>query len=148
MVNKKYLNIFLAVLWMVFIFIMSSLEGDVSNARSYFIVDIFKSIGVTTSTEDGAILNFIIRKSGHFIEYFILAILMYNALIDVVGTKYIIILTIFCVFLYGCGDEIHQLFVVGREGKFSDVIIDTLGGAVGVLFYKVVNFIVKIYKNK
>ncbi|MBQ3466792.1 MAG: VanZ family protein, partial [Oscillospiraceae bacterium] len=36
---------------------------------------------------------------------------------------------LFC-FLYACSDEFHQLFVPGRAGMFSDVLIDT----VGVLF--------------
>ena len=145
MVNKKCLNIFLAVVWMIFIFIMSSLEGDASNAKSYFIVDMFKNIGLVNSMEAEAVLNFIIRKSGHFLEYFILAVFIYNALKEFIDKKYIIILTIFFVFLYACSDEIHQLFVVGREGKFSDVIIDTLGGVAGVLSCKITNYIIKRY---
>lgn len=145
MVNKKYLNVFLVVLWMVFIFIMSSLEGDASNAKSYFVVDIFKNIGLVNSIEAEGVLNFVIRKSGHFLEYLTLAILMYNALKEFIDKKYIIILTIFLVFLYACSDEIHQLFVVGREGKFSDVIIDTLGGVVGMLLCKIINYIREKY---
>lgn len=138
MVNKKYFNIFLVILWMVFIFIMSSLEGDASNAKSYFIVDMFKNIGLVNNIGAEEALNFIIRKNGHFLEYLILVILIYRALKEYIDKKYIVILSIFFVFIYACSDEIHQLFVVGREGKFSDVIIDTLGGVAGMLLYKMI----------
>lgn len=40
----------------------------------------------------------------------------------------------------GCGalrgdDEIHQLFVPGRAGRFSDVCIDTLGAVIWLLLF-------------
>ena len=35
--------------------------------------------------------------------------------------------------VYAASDEIHQLFVPHREGKISDVIIDTTGAAIGLL---------------
>lgn len=42
---------------------------------------------------------------------------------------------------YAAIDEIHQLFIAGRAGKFSDVLIDTIGVALGIsvcmLFYKI-----------
>lgn len=147
MVNKKSLNIFLLVLWMLFIFIMSSLEGDASNAKSYFIVDIFKNIGLINSIryEDG--LNFIIRKSGHFLEYLVLAILLYRAMKEYICNEYFMLFIIMFVFLYACSDEIHQLFVVGREGKFFDVIIDTLGGVAGILTLKITKFIKRGIKS-
>ena len=34
--------------------------------------------------------------------------------------------------LYAATDEIHQLFVPNREGKFADVIIDTAGALLGI----------------
>ena len=36
------------------------------------------------------------------------------------------------VFLSAGLDEIHQLFVDGRDGNVLDVLIDTLGGAFGL----------------
>ena len=41
-------------------------------------------------------------------------------------------------FLYACTDEIHQLFVPGRAGKFTDVLIDTTGGIIMLLFIALV----------
>ena len=44
---------------------------------------------------------------------------------------------------YAFFDELHQLFVAGRAGKFTDVLIDSIGVAIGVcimmLFYKLKN---------
>ena len=34
---------------------------------------------------------------------------------------------------YASSDEVHQLFVDGRSGMASDVVIDSIGTAVGIL---------------
>ena len=36
-------------------------------------------------------------------------------------------------FLYASSDEIHQLFIPGRSGQFTDVLIDTSGGLAAIL---------------
>mgnify|MGYP001948405098 CR=1 FL=1 len=46
-----------------------------------------------------------------------------------------ILLSIFLAFLYACSDEVHQLFVAGRSGQVSDVLLDTIGASVGVGLY-------------
>lgn len=133
MANKNYRNIIVLVLWILFIFFMSSFDGGASNAKSYFIVDLFKELGITNSVLAEDTLNFIIRKSGHFLEYLILAILAYNVIKVRFNRKHAYIISILLVLGYACTDEIHQLFVPGREGKLIDVIIDTLGGLTGIL---------------
>ena len=35
--------------------------------------------------------------------------------------------------LYAASDELHQVFVPPRQGSVWDVLLDTLGGAVGLL---------------
>ena len=45
-------------------------------------------------------------------------------------------MTIIIIILYSCSDEIHQLFIPGRSGEIRDVLIDTLGGFNGSIFYK------------
>ncbi len=50
--------------------------------------------------------------------------------------------------LYAISDEIHQLFVPGRSGKVTDVIIDSLGILTGIVFFLIVEKTVKqIRKN-
>ena len=38
-----------------------------------------------------------------------------------------------CAALYAATDEVHQLFVPGRAGLFTDVLIDATGAAIGLL---------------
>lgn len=37
--------------------------------------------------------------------------------------------------LYGISDELHQLFVPGREFSIFDIVADTIGGIVGTFVY-------------
>ncbi len=39
------------------------------------------------------------------------------------------------VILYAVSDEVHQLFVPGRGGQLTDVIIDTAGAGAGLGIY-------------
>jgi len=65
-------------------------------------------------------INFIFFKSLHVLEYALLYILTFRATKNPI-TSFLIVI------LYAVSDEIHQLFVVTREGRVRDVIIDTLG---------------------
>ena len=69
------------------------------------------------------------------------AILFYNADITFgIKSKKIIIVLCVC-FLYAISDEIHQIFVPGRAGRWYDVLIDTTGAYLGyimcILFKKI-----------
>lgn len=49
----------------------------------------------------------------------------------------------FAAAVYAATDEIHQLFVAGRSGRFSDVLIDSSGALLGVLIFALIVRIVK-----
>ncbi len=76
------------------------------------------------------------RKIAHVIEYFCLGVLFINVLKDYrrVNYKWLIVCILFCM-LYSVSDEIHQLYVLGRNCRFVDVIIDTLGSSIGIVAY-------------
>lgn len=75
-----------------------------------------------------------VRKSAHFIEYMILGVILMLLLNSFhINMKYAIMVSISFCFLYACTDEIHQLFVVGRTGRFTDVLIDTCGSFTGIM---------------
>ena len=118
---KKSISILLVILWMIFIFIMSSFNSTESSNQSNFIINIIINIFNINTTE---ILSLIIRKLAHFTEYFILGILVYNMIYNLNKKKYISI--IICI-LYAISDEIHQLFVVGRSCNIIDILIDNFG---------------------
>ena len=49
---------------------------------------------------------------------------------------------------YACTDEFHQLFVPGRAGLLSDVLIDSLSAVLGlVVFALLQKFVVWFYRR-
>jgi VanZ family protein len=83
-------------------------------------------------------LHFGLRKCAHLAEFGLLAMLLWQALCHATrsGTRqwhwphagWALLL----VALYAASDEIHQAFVPGRSGQVSDVIVDSIGGAIGL----------------
>lgn len=123
----------LLIIWMVGIFIMSNQPASISDSQSGGLIDILSRIGLDMNNVFGQLANFIVRKCAHFFEYMILALLVLNVLKLYFNMDQVVIITIIFVFLYACSDEMHQLFVQGREGAIRDVIIDTCGGITLVL---------------
>lgn len=133
--KKKMISWILVISWMILIFVMSNQPGNVSKEQSGSIVKIFLALGVDTNSAFGSVLEIIIRKSAHFIEYFILALLFYNLMMSYnVDKKRARRLMVIYAFIYASTDEIHQMFVPGRGPKFQDVLIDTSGAVVSSLF--------------
>ena len=126
--GKIAINWTLLIIWMCVIFIMSNQPAQISDSQSMGVIELFSSMGINIDGFFGQLANFVVRKCAHFIEYMILSLLTFNVLNLYVNAKRVFILTIAVVFIYACTDEIHQLFIVGREGAVRDVIIDTLGG--------------------
>ena len=131
--KRKVIYWTLLIIWMIGIFIMSNQPASISDSQSGSIIDILSRIGLDMNNIFGQLANFIVRKCAHFFEYMILALLVLNVLKLYFNRKQVIIITIVFVFLYACTDEIHQLFVQGREGAIRDVIIDTCGGITLIL---------------
>jgi VanZ family protein len=81
---------------------------------------------------------FLTRKCAHVTEYAVLALLFWRALRKPKRNDprpwkwHEATLPVLFVGLYAATDEIHQLFVPNREGKFADVIIDTAGALLGI----------------
>jgi VanZ family protein len=136
--KRKLIYWSLLIAWMITIFIMSNQPATVSDFQSMGVLELFSNIGININGVFGDLANFVIRKCAHFLEYMILALLAFNLLKLYFNSKQVVIFTITFVFLYACSDEIHQLFVLGREGAIRDVIIDTCGGSVLVLIKSVV----------
>jgi VanZ family protein len=144
--KKRYVKWALVVIWAIVIFVFSSQSGEISNENNKFIVEILSRIGINLDSITGGIANFIIRKAAHFTEYFILYMLLYNALIDDFYPMSTFILAISLTFLYAASDEIHQMFVPGRGPAVLDVFIDTSGGATAALVLYIKDIIFK--RNK
>ena len=145
------------VIWMLIIFMFSSQNATTSVGESRKIIKDTLDTTIEASHNAGIIkdkpsekevaemsetIDYPFRKMIHVSEYFILSLLVFNALFQSnVKSKKIIIIAIIICFLYACSDEIHQSFTE-RTAMFADVILDTLGSMLGILL------ISKFYKKK
>jgi VanZ family protein len=132
------LSIAAVVLWGCVIFRFSAQNATESSGLSgrvsYAIADEltqFRGEEVTETERQTLALKIEhpLRKCAHMSEYAVFALLLFNLLcaVGIKGKKrFPIVLLI--VFLYAGTDEFHQLFVSGRSGQFTDVLIDTAGG--------------------
>ena len=69
-------------------------------------------------------------------EYAILLLLMVPAVKACSNSKstgYIYAISLVLTFIYACTDEVHQLFIDGRAGRCTDVIIDMAGAVIAWL---------------
>lgn len=133
--KKDIINLLLIIIWMVFIFFMSSQPAEASDSQSLGIINVLSKLGIDMNGIFGDIANFIVRKCAHFLEYMILGFLIINLIKEDLNQKYILLIVIAGVFLYACTDEFHQLFVPGRDGNFRDILIDTSGGTLSALLF-------------
>jgi hypothetical protein len=117
--RERQWALFLLVAWMCVIFVLSSFPG--SSVRYEMPLSLYLE-----------------RKGAHVFEFFVLAALAYNTLRAFypkdpfgfsVGLSAAFALS--CAFL----DEAHQSFVPFREGKLSDVGIDSIGIALFIVGY-------------
>ena len=81
--EKKYIYIIPAVLWMIFIFYMSSRTGDdssaVSNPMTDFIVGLFQKVRNDSAPmvdRMTGVVEFMVRKGAHMTEYGMLLALL------------------------------------------------------------------------
>lgn len=138
---KRKVFLVLLILCMVIIFLFSNQNAyeskKVSDNVAIKILEIKSGLEKKKiSEEDKQIFikntRTIIRKSAHFIIYFILGIVLLKTL-KIYNIKHVYFYAILFSFLYACSDEVHQYFISERTAKFLDVFIDTVGSSLGVL---------------
>lgn len=147
--SKITIRISAVILWMAFIFHLSNQPASISASQSgsfrQMIIEMPILGAITKPILTSSIGEFFIRKAAHMFLYFVLAILIYSLIYNV---KYhrnsqkilkSMIISLIVVFLYACTDEFHQLFIPGRSGEFRDVMVDTLGGIIGLILIGISN---------
>ncbi len=131
-----------AVLIMVFIFWNSAQTAEQSTVTSEsfteklltVVLPSFSDLGEAERQTVIADMQFIVRKSAHFLVYFALGVCCFSAINTYqIKTKNKVLTAIIICLLYATSDEIHQLFVVGRAGRATDVMIDLVGAVLGIL---------------
>lgn len=99
------------------------------------------------SQEQLDFLHFLLRKTGHFSEYFVLGAL---SMLTLGQTK------LRCRKMTGIGfcvlvasvDETIQLFVSGRSGQVTDVVLDGCGAMAGIVVVAFVLFVSDLRRKK
>ena len=147
----KHILIIPIIIWMGIVFKFSNQPADVSDHTSSnvtkIIVEIFakKDISEEEKTELIEKYDPAVRKFAHFTIYAIggFLIMIYVNAYNIKETKKIL-------YSWGVGsfyaltDEIHQIFIPGRAGEITDVILDSIGILTGVCTSLL---IIKIIKN-
>ena len=113
--------------WMAFIFAGSSIPGE--DFPQY-----------------GGVLDFLVKKSGHVLEYGLLAVLLLRSVSDqgwnsaeaggeTLPARPHVALALLLSTLYAATDEFHQRFTPGRGPRPLDVGIDVVGASLGIALY-------------
>lgn len=144
----------LAIIWMCVIFAFSAQTKEessavsesfsyrvVSSTRFFFHLDMDDArVKEIADTIEG-----FVRKAAHMTEYGILSVLLYiwigqwqMSFLRRWGTAF------GAATVYAATDEIHQLFVTGRSGRFTDVCIDGLGACLGIFVFVLLMRIVRL----
>ena len=130
----RIISIILLIIWCLIIFYFSNQAGiDSTNSSGQIIDFINKLFSIDLYKYEYSI--FIIRKLAHMFLYFVLFILTYNTFNRFKLKKVYLYSFIFC-FLYAISDELHQLFIIERTFKISDIFIDMFGSSIALLIIK------------
>jgi hypothetical protein len=151
----------LSIFWLTVIFVFSNCNADESSDQSSFFADIiirlfypdFSDLTEIQRYEIVDKITYPIRKTAHFTIYMVLGVLTYfffyfhNRMRDFAFPKAYTMSIPIC-FLYACSDEFHQLFIDGRSGNLTDILIDTSGAVLSTLLAIIVLAIIaKVKKN-
>lgn len=151
MKNKLLImSIIITILWMVIIFDFSNTPSYESNSSSKEIIRFI----VEKFTDDEKEINKLVikinkpfRKLAHASVYLVLSLFVNSLIFSLKKYKLRVcnIISVICCFIYAVSDEYHQMFIVGRTGLFTDVLIDTIGAIIGCVIF---DYIFRKIKNK
>ena len=136
--SRSFLKYWLPVLgWMLLVFSASTdVMSDAHTSR--FIGPFLRWLVPGISSADVGLAQLTIRKTGHLTEYAVLALLLWRALRKPISgdsrpwswpQARRAFLVAAC---YAASDEVHQAFVPSRDAAVADVLLDTLGAALGL----------------
>ena len=137
----------LVAVCMAIIFALSHQPADQSSELSLSVMGFFAKIFTRFIESIG---HDAFRSIAHALEYCGLSLLLFNALYHT-AQKPLIIPSFAVGVFYALTDEIHQIFIEGRAFQFTDILVDAIGGAVGVaagyIIYKVIINIIKHHRG-
>jgi len=124
-----------AVLWAMLISYFSTDSFSFAKTSSFF-DPVFQWLFPAISMEGREWIHIVLRKLGHWTEFFIFALFLARGFRSSSRTSLRIrwaLWTLLIIGLYAGADEIHQLYVISRTGSFKDSLLDFFGGTCAVL---------------
>lgn len=151
---KRMIITALTVLWMILIFWFSSKPADestdmsmnVGKAVACILVPGFDEWPEEQQAQVASKIDHPIRKLAHATEYAVLSMLLTGmwGSYGLQGRRQFMTSWVSTA-IYASTDEIHQLFVPGRSGQVTDVLIDSAGALIGILM---VWMIARLFQTK
>lgn len=150
LIQKKLIAWLFVAIWMGVIFYLSHQSGATSSKLSSGFMNIIVQTFTLLFPFEINVENFhfLIRKGAHFCAYFILGILVMNALYGSRNKKVETIIASSICIIYAITDEFHQLFIPGRSGEVMDVVIDSCGSTIGIGLFLIAKKFSLIKKSK
>jgi VanZ family protein len=130
-----------ALVWAALIFMASTDAFSAANTAGLLELAV-RYFFSALSHDTFRLIHTLIRKLGHFSEYFVLAVLVIRALRQETDEKprpRRLALGLGLTALYAVSDELHQAFVPGRTASAADVLLDVFGGLCGTLWFHLRN---------
>ena len=151
-----------SILWIFVIFIsvqifsFSSATAAQSSSTSKkvteVVVEVVKKTRSVPKTEETTLFekcHKIVRKTAHFSEFMLLAIFVADLCRSYrFNMRVTLIIALLYPLLFAAADEFHQLFVDGRSGQITDVLIDFSGALTGTLAFVLCRFILLHIRRK
>ncbi len=134
----------LIILWMLTVFGFSNQDGEQSSNLSREIAS-----KIVKTEEQIDIIEPYIRKLAHLSEYALGGMLfLAMALTFQISDKKRMLYSFLIGIEYAIIDEVHQLFIDGRAGKVTDVLIDSVGVTLGICALMFVYILMKKIRAK
>ncbi len=152
MIVRRKIFLILMLVWMAVIFAFSCRNGVESTGDSYqigmsvgrLVVPAFHNLSSEEQLAFAERVDYPVRKTAHALEYAILGAFAAGWLYDAKGRRGRNILPAWLVAtLYAASDELHQLFVPGRSGQVTDVLLDSTGAIAGVLIMAGIFYLIR-----
>ncbi len=153
---KKCILWFFVIVVSIQIFSFSGENGQTSDGTSKkvtaAVVEIVKKTCDIPQQEERSLFEFcnkVVRKTAHFSEFMLLA--MFTAALCRsyrLNMRFSVLISSLYCLLFGTADEIHQLFVDGRTGRVTDVIIDFSGALAGVVLFVLCRMLYQYFCRK
>ncbi|MBP1990287.1 VanZ family protein [Paenibacillus eucommiae] len=137
--RRRWIGWILVIICCTFIFKLTDSPASTSKHTTSIIKTEIKASHSATIK-----INYIVRKSAHMTLFGILAICLLLALGKI---KHAPLLSWALATAYGALDEIHQIFKPDRTAAAADVLIDSAGALLALLFFWGVRGLVAMLKK-